>query len=158
MEPLGKQINLGGKDTGMIKPYTIVGVLGDQVGKSVGGCVEPTVLLPQQQIPTTSLFYQALLKTVVTFVVKTHGTFRWRRRCARFSSQSAPGFALDSSKPCGAVDEEYIQPAAWVVSCGLVRGTGSGDGDCWIVRSAVATGELPAERNRGSHGAGGNAA
>ena len=26
-DPLGKQINLGGKDTGMIKPYTIVGVL-----------------------------------------------------------------------------------------------------------------------------------
>ena len=30
-DPLQKQINLGGKDTGMIKPYTIVGVLADQV-------------------------------------------------------------------------------------------------------------------------------
>jgi len=36
-EPLGKQINLGGKDTGMLKPYTIVGVLADQVDSSVGG-------------------------------------------------------------------------------------------------------------------------
>jgi len=33
-DPLGKQIDLGGKRTGMIKPYTIVGVLGDQVEDS----------------------------------------------------------------------------------------------------------------------------
>ena len=63
-DPLGKQINLGGKDTGMIKPYAIVGVLGDQVDSNVGGTIQPLILLPQQQIPTTSLFYQALLKTV----------------------------------------------------------------------------------------------
>ena len=62
-DPLGKQINLGGKDTGMIKPYTIVGVLGNQVDTTVGGDVQPLILLSQQQIPTTSLFYQALLKT-----------------------------------------------------------------------------------------------
>jgi hypothetical protein len=72
-DPLGKQINVGGKDTGLVKPFTIVGVLGDQVDSSVGGQVQPMVLLPQQQIPTTSLFYQALLKTVVSFVVKTRG-------------------------------------------------------------------------------------
>ncbi len=34
-DPLGKQINLGGKDTGMIKPFTIVGVLGDQVDRAL---------------------------------------------------------------------------------------------------------------------------
>jgi ABC-type antimicrobial peptide transport system permease subunit len=28
-DPLGRQINLGGKQTGMLKPYTIVGVLAD---------------------------------------------------------------------------------------------------------------------------------
>ena len=38
-DPLGKQINLGGKDTGMIKPFTIVGVLTDQVDRAVGGDV-----------------------------------------------------------------------------------------------------------------------
>ncbi len=32
-DPLEKQLDLGGKDTGMIKPYTIVGVLADQVGR-----------------------------------------------------------------------------------------------------------------------------
>ena len=34
-DPLGKQIDLG-KDTGMIKPYTIVGILADQVDHNVG--------------------------------------------------------------------------------------------------------------------------
>jgi predicted permease len=95
-DPLGKQINLGGKDTGMIKPYTIVGVLADQVDSSVGGAVQPLVLLPQQQIPTTSLFYQALLKTVVTFVVKTHADIPVAQEMRSVFHQLAPGFALDN--------------------------------------------------------------
>jgi predicted permease len=95
-DPLGKQINLGGKDTGMLKPYTIVGVLGDQVHSSVGGEVQPLVLLPQQQIPTTSLFYQALLKTVVSFVVKTRGEIPVAQEMRSAFHQLAPGFALDN--------------------------------------------------------------
>jgi putative ABC transport system permease protein len=94
-DPLQKQINLGGKDTGMIKPYTIVGVLADQVDHSIGGAVEPLIFLPEQQIPTTSLFYQALLKTSVTFVVKTRGTFPVAERMKSLFHQEAPGFALD---------------------------------------------------------------
>ena len=54
-DPLQKQISLGGKDTGMIKPYSIVGVLADQVDSNVGGVVQPLILLSQHQIPTTSL-------------------------------------------------------------------------------------------------------
>jgi predicted permease len=95
-DPVGKQINLGGKDTGMIKPYTIVGVIGDQVDSSVGGQVQPLVLLSQQQIPTTSLFYQALLKTVVTFVVKTRGDIPVAQEMRSVFHQLAPGFALDN--------------------------------------------------------------
>jgi len=95
-DALGKQINLGGKDTGMIKPYTIVGVLGDQVDSSVGGEVQPLVLLPQQQVPTTSLFYQALLKTVVSFVVKTRGDIPVAHEMRTVFHQLAPGFALDN--------------------------------------------------------------
>ncbi len=94
-DPLGKQINLGGKDTGMIKPYTIVGVLADQVDSSVGGAAQPLIMLPQQQIPTTSLFYQALLKTIVSFVVKTHGNIPVAAEMRSVFHQSAPGFALD---------------------------------------------------------------
>jgi predicted permease len=95
-DPLGKQINLGGKDTGMIKPYTIVGVLADQVDSSVGGQPQPLVLLTQQQIPTTSLFYQALLKTIVNFVVKTRGDIPVAQEMRSVFHQLAPGFALDN--------------------------------------------------------------
>jgi putative ABC transport system permease protein len=93
-DPLGKQIDLG-KDTGMIKPYTIVGVLGDQVGGNVGAPIEPLILLPDQQVPTTSLFYQALLKTIVRFVVKTRGDIPVAVEMRSVFHQNAPGFALD---------------------------------------------------------------
>jgi predicted permease len=95
-DPLGQQINLGGKDTGMIKPYTIVGVLGNQVDKSVGGDVQPFILIPQQQIPTTSLFYQALLKTIVSFVVKTRGDIPVTSEMRSIFHRAAPGIALDN--------------------------------------------------------------
>ena len=97
-DPLGKQLDLGGKDTGMIKPYTIVGVLGDQVDRSVGGAIQPLILVPQQQVPTTSLFYQALLKTMVSFVVKTRGDIPVAAEMRSVFHQSAPGFALDEFK------------------------------------------------------------
>jgi putative ABC transport system permease protein len=95
-DPLGQQLDLGGKDTGMLQPYTIAGVLGDQVDESVSGAVEPFILLPQRQIPTTSLFYQALLKTVVSFVVKTRGDIPVAAEMRALFHQSAPGFALDN--------------------------------------------------------------
>jgi predicted permease len=95
-DPLGKQINLGGKDTGMIQPYTIVGVIGDQVDDSVGAAVQPAMLLPMQQIPTTSLFYQALLKTVVSFVVKTRGDIPVAAEMRSIFHRAAPGYALDN--------------------------------------------------------------
>jgi putative ABC transport system permease protein len=95
-DPIGKQINLGGKDTGMLKPYTIVGVLADQVDKTVGGSIQPFVLIPHEQVPTTSLFYQALLKTVVSFVVKTRGDIPVAAEMRSVFHQAAPSFALDS--------------------------------------------------------------
>ena len=93
-DPLQKQIDLGGKDTGMIKPYTIVGVLADQVDSNVGGAVQPFILVPAQQVPT-SLFYQALLGTVVSFVVKTRGDIPVAAEMHSVFHQGAPGFALD---------------------------------------------------------------
>jgi predicted permease len=95
-DPLQQQIDLGGKDTGMLKLYTIVGVLADQVDSRVGGDVRPFILVPQQQIPTTSLFYQALLETVVNFVVKTHGELPVAQEMRSLFHQVAPGFALDN--------------------------------------------------------------
>jgi predicted permease len=95
-DPIGKQVTLGGKETGMIKPYTIVGIIGDQVDDNVGAAVQPFMLLPQQQIPTTSLFYQALLKTLVNFVVRTHGDIPVAAEMRSVFHQNAPGYALDN--------------------------------------------------------------
>jgi predicted permease len=94
-DPLGKQIDLGGKETGMLKPYTVVGILGDQVDKNVGAAPRPFLLVPAQQIPTGSLFYQALLETVVSFVVKTRGDLPVAAQMRSVFHQAAPGFALD---------------------------------------------------------------
>ncbi|MGA3046220.1 MAG: ABC transporter permease [Terracidiphilus sp.] len=105
-DPLGRQVSLGGKDTGMIKPYTIVGVLGDQVDKRVGGDIQPLIMVPEQQVPTTSLFYQALLKTVVTFVVKTRGNIPVAAEMRSVFRQSAPDFALDNFQTMQATVEQ----------------------------------------------------
>ena len=95
-DPLGKQINLGGKDTGMVKPFTIVGVLANQVDEHVGTEAQPFIMLSQQQIPTTSLFYQALLKTLVSFVVKTRGIVPVVPQIRSAFHEVAPGIALDN--------------------------------------------------------------
>jgi ABC-type antimicrobial peptide transport system permease subunit len=79
----------------MIKPYTIVGVLVDQIEGKVGGDVQPLILLPQQQIPIRPLFYPALLKTLVSFVVKTRGDIPVAAEMRSVFHQAAPGFALD---------------------------------------------------------------
>jgi putative ABC transport system permease protein len=94
-DPIGKQIDLG-KDTGMTRPFTIAGVLGDMADRSVGGEVRPFILIPQGQIPTTSLFYQALLKTQVGFVVRTRGNVPVAPEMRRVFNKVAPGFALDN--------------------------------------------------------------
>lgn len=104
--PLGKQINLGGKDTGMLKPYTIVGVLADQVDKSVGGSIQPFILVPQEQIPTTSLFYQGLLQTIVSFVVKTRGDIPVAAEMRSVFHQAAPTLALDNFQAMQALVEQ----------------------------------------------------
>lgn len=95
-DPLGMQIELGGKDTGMLKPYTIVGILGDQADHNVGADVQPFVMLPQQQVPTTSLFYQALLKTIVHFAVKTKGNIPLAAEMRSIFHEVAPSIALDN--------------------------------------------------------------
>jgi putative ABC transport system permease protein len=95
-DPLDHQINLGGKDTGMIKPYTIVGVLGDQKDTAIGQPASSMLYLPYQQIPTTSLFYPALLKTVVNVLVKTRGDVAVAPIARSVFHQQAPDYALDN--------------------------------------------------------------
>jgi predicted permease len=114
-DPLQKQINLGGKNTGMITPYTIVGVLGDQVDSNVGGAVRPFILLSQHQIPTTSLFYQALLKTVVSFVVRTHGEMPVAAEMRSVFHQAAPNLAVEDFQTM----EEAVQKNTFSQRLGL---------------------------------------
>jgi putative ABC transport system permease protein len=95
-DPIGQQLDLGGKDTGMIRPYTIVGVMGDQVDKGVSQATQPFLLVPYQQIPTTSLFYQALIKTIVNFVVKTRADIAVAPAARSVFKELAPDYALDN--------------------------------------------------------------
>jgi putative ABC transport system permease protein len=114
-EPLQKQIDLGGKNTGMIAPYSIVGVLADQVDSNVGGAVQPFILLSQHQIPTTSLFYQALLKTVVSFVVRTRGEIPVAAEMRSVFHQVAPGLAVEDFQTL----EEAVQQNTFSQKLGL---------------------------------------
>jgi predicted permease len=95
-DPLQHQLIIGGKDTGTPQPYTIVGVIPDQPDTSLNDTIQPEVLLPYGQIPTTSLFYGMLLRNVVSFVVKTHGNLPVANEMRAIFRQYAPGYALDS--------------------------------------------------------------
>jgi predicted permease len=95
-DPIGKQIDLGGKETGVINPYTIVGELGDQVDSRVSQPSKPLILVPYEQVPSTSIYYQILVKTVVFFMVKTHGDIAVAPAMRDVFRQTAPDFALDN--------------------------------------------------------------
>ena len=95
-DPLGRQIDLGGKSTGMLRPYTIVGVIRDQIDSNPAEAPKPLLMLPYQQVPVTSLYYPALLNTVVHFVVKTRGKMAVAPEMRAIFRREAPGFALDN--------------------------------------------------------------
>jgi putative ABC transport system permease protein len=95
-DPLGQQIDLGGKETGAVKPYTIVGVLGNQIDAAVSQQPRPLLMLPYEQVPATSLYYQILIKTVVFFEVKTRGDIAVAPLMRNVFRQTAPDFALDN--------------------------------------------------------------
>ncbi len=95
-DPIGKQLDLGGKDTGMLRPYTIVGILGDQVDTAVSTPPGPLLLIPYRQVPTTSLYYHLLLKTFVNFMVKTRSDVAIAPMVRNVFRQMAPGYALDN--------------------------------------------------------------
>jgi predicted permease len=95
-DALNHQIDLGGKDTGMLQPYTIVGVLADTSQHGASVPVRPEIYLPFEQVPTTSLFYQALLQTFVNFAVKTRNAVDLAPMIRNLFHQTAPGYALDN--------------------------------------------------------------
>jgi putative ABC transport system permease protein len=95
-DPLGQQLDLGGKDTGILVPPTIVGVIADERDISIKSPPGPLILLAAAQIPTSSLFYEALLNTQVTFLVRTRGNVPVTEEIRSVFRQTAPGFALDN--------------------------------------------------------------
>ena len=95
-DPLGTQLELGGKDTGMLRPFTIAGILGDQVDASTSQPAQPFLFIPYRQVPTTSLYYQVLIKTIVNFVVKTRGEMAVAPAMRSVFHELAPDYALDN--------------------------------------------------------------
>jgi len=95
-EALGQQLDLGGAGTGMLKPYTIVGIIGDQTDNSTAQPPQPLLMLPYQQVPPASLFYPALLKASAHFVVKTRGNIAVAPAAHATFRRIAPDLALDN--------------------------------------------------------------
>jgi len=95
-DPLGQELDLGGEATGMLRPYAIVGVIGDQVDSSVSRPPEPMLMLSYRQIPPSSLYYAALLKTAVHFVLKTRGSVAVAPAAREIFRSHAPDLALDN--------------------------------------------------------------
>jgi putative ABC transport system permease protein len=98
-DPLGRQLDFGGKETGMLKPYTIVGVLGDQIASSVSETPGPLIVLPYEQVPSTSLYYPILLKTLMDFAVKTRGDISVVSGVRSVFRRIAPDYAVEDFEP-----------------------------------------------------------
>jgi predicted permease len=123
MDPIGQQLDLGGKDTGMLKPYKIIGVVGDQVDDSLSQEPRPLLLIPYRQVPTTSLFYQALIKTVVNFVVKTGSEINLAAAVRAVFKDTAPDYALDNFRTMQqAVDESSFNQRLGLYLTGAFAG------------------------------------
>ena len=122
-DPLGTQLDLGGKDTGMIRPYTIVGVIGDQVDTSTSQPPQPVLMIPCRQVPTTSLFYPALVKTVVNFMVKTRGEVAVAPAMRSVFHELAPDYALDNFQTMQqAVDQSNFSSRIGLYLTGVFAG------------------------------------
>ena len=80
----------------MLKRYTIVGIIGDQIDTNPSHPVQPLLMLPYQQIPPASLYYSALLKTAIHFVVKTRGNVAAAPAVRAAFFRVAPDLAVDS--------------------------------------------------------------
>src|ERR1700735_299535 len=122
-DPLGTQLDLGGKDTGMIRPYTIVGVIGDQGDASTSQPPEPVLMIPCRQVPTSSLFYPALVKTVVNFMVKTRGEVAVAPAMRSVFHELAPDYALDDFQTMQqAVDQSNFSSRIGLYLTGVFAG------------------------------------
>jgi predicted permease len=96
--PLGQQLDLGGKETGMLKPYTIVGVLKNNLRHNLTESPKPELSLSYNQVPPDSLFYAMLLASATQYVLHTRGDVDLAQSIHHAVQESAPGFAVDDLK------------------------------------------------------------
>jgi putative ABC transport system permease protein len=106
VDPVGQQIDLGGKETGMLKPYTIVGVLQNNIHHSLTDSPKPELSLPYQQVPPDSLFYPMLLASATQYVLHTGNNMDLTRSIHRAVQETAPGFAVDDLKTMDSAVED----------------------------------------------------
>ncbi|HEV2989980.1 MAG TPA: ABC transporter permease, partial [Candidatus Angelobacter sp.] len=111
-DPLGQRLDFAGDDekeraeSGMLQPYTIVGVVGDAIQHEIAQPVVPEVDLPYTQIPVKGFLYQVMVMPMTTFVVRTHGQIELTSAIRNVFHQSAPDFAVDQFKTMQTAHEE----------------------------------------------------
>lgn len=93
--PVGQQIVIGGKNTDLTRPYTIVGVLADSVQDNISHPVIPEIDLAYPQVPVTSFYYQILVSPETNYVIRTQGPVEIVSALRNAFHESQPGFALD---------------------------------------------------------------
>jgi ABC-type antimicrobial peptide transport system permease subunit len=106
VNPLGQQLDLGGKDTGMLKAYTIVGVLKDNLRHSLTEPPKPELSLSYQQVPPNSLFYAMLLASATQYVLHARSNVDLTQSIHHVVQETAPGFAVDDLKTMDAAVED----------------------------------------------------
>src|SRR5579864_42828 len=111
-DPIGQQIDFAGYDekeraeSGLLEPYTIVGVVGDSVQHEIAQPVMPEVDLPYNQIPVKSFLYQVLVMPMTTYVVRTHGRVEIAAAIRNAFHEAAPDFAVDNFQTMQAAHED----------------------------------------------------
>jgi putative ABC transport system permease protein len=110
--PIGQQLDFGGKDpkdraeSGMLQPYTIVGVMADSIQSQITRDVEPQIDLPYSQIPVKSFFYQIVAASMTNYVVKTHGPVEITSAIRNAFHESASDFAVDDFQTMQAAHDQ----------------------------------------------------
>lgn len=101
-DPIGQKLDFAGdnekdrQESGMLRPYTIVGVVGDSVQHEITQAVIPEVELPYSQIPVKGLLYPILVMPMTTYVVRTHGPVELTAAIRKAFHESMPDFAVDN--------------------------------------------------------------
>ena len=96
IDALGQRLSLGGEETGMAQPYTVVGVEADAVQKSASARALPELILSYRQIPEKSLFYPLLVASATNYVLRTRAHEAMTTEVHAVFHKMAPGFAIDN--------------------------------------------------------------